>query len=83
MSLPDLVHRFKSLTTTRYRRGVVQSAWPPFVGKLWQRNYYEHVVRNEDELTRVRQYIRDNPLNWEIDEENPDRGIGSTSSAPV
>lgn len=73
ISLPDLVHRFKSLTTSRYRSGVIQSYWPPFVGKLWQRNYYEHIIRNESELTRIRAYIRDNPLNWETDEENPIR----------
>jgi REP element-mobilizing transposase RayT len=73
ISLPDLVHRFKSLTTNRYRRGVIQSHWLPFAGKLWQRNYYEHIIRNENELTHVRQYIRDNPSNWETDEENPNR----------
>jgi hypothetical protein len=33
----------------------------PFKGKLWQRNYYEHIIRNEDELNRVGQYIADNP----------------------
>jgi REP element-mobilizing transposase RayT len=37
----------------------------------WQRNYYEHVIRNEDELDRVRQYILDNPAKWLEDEENP------------
>ena len=67
-----MVHRFKSLTTARYRRGVLQDRWPPFPGRLWQRNYYEHVIRNEEELDRVRQYIVDNPARWEHDPENPD-----------
>jgi putative transposase len=40
--------------------------------KLWQRNYYEHIIRNEEELNHVRQYIDDNPINWGTDEENPD-----------
>lgn len=40
-------------------------------GKLWQRNYYEHVIRNEDELNRIREYIVNNPLQWEKDENNP------------
>ena len=35
------------------------------MGKLWQRNYYEHVIRDENELNRIRQYIIDNPKNWE------------------
>jgi REP element-mobilizing transposase RayT len=37
----------------------------------WQRNYYEHIVRNEDELHRIRKYIINNPLKWEEDIENP------------
>lgn len=38
---------------------------------VWQRNYYEHIVRNDDELHRTRQYIRSNPLDWENDPEHP------------
>jgi len=38
---------------------------------LWQRNFYEHVVRDEADLLRVRQYIDDNPLRWALDRENP------------
>ena len=38
---------------------------------FWQRNYYEHVIRNEGELAKVREYIDNNPLKWEIDRENP------------
>jgi REP element-mobilizing transposase RayT len=72
MSLPDVVHRFKSLTTARYRTGVLQDGWQPFPGRLWQRNYYEHVIRDERELNRVRQYIINNPARWEDDVENPD-----------
>ncbi len=37
----------------------------------WQRNYYEHVIRDESELGRICEYIRANPLNWEADENNP------------
>ena len=40
--------------------------------KLWQRNYYEHVIRDEDELNHIRQYIAENPTNWRTDEENPE-----------
>ncbi|MEK7073144.1 MAG: hypothetical protein AAB974_01770 [Patescibacteria group bacterium] len=38
---------------------------------VWQRNYWERVVRNESELNRIRQYIIDNPVNWATDEERP------------
>jgi len=40
---------------------------------FWQRNYYEHVIRYETELQKIRQYIRDNPLQWELDEENTEK----------
>ena len=71
MSLPDVVHRFKSLTTARYRKGVTENRWMQSCTRLWQRNYYEHIIRNEDELNSIRQYIEDNPLKWEMDRENP------------
>lgn len=70
LSLPDIIHRFKSWTTTQYRHGVQQNGWPSFPGKLWQRNYYERIIRDENELFRMRQYIQENPLKWELDPEN-------------
>jgi putative transposase len=36
---------------------------------VWQRNYYEHIIRNEEDLNRIREYIRNNPINWMQDEE--------------
>lgn len=38
---------------------------------VWQCNYYEHVVRNNDELNRILEYIANNPKQWEMDQENP------------
>lgn len=67
LSLPDMVHRFKTMTTKRYVDGVKQSGWPPFSGKLWQRNYWDHIVRNESEMDRIREYILNNPAQWELD----------------
>lgn len=73
--LPDTVGRvvqaFKSITTHEYVRGVKQYGWPRFKGKLWQRNYYEHVIRNDGQLNRIRKYIIENPAKWESDLENP------------
>ena len=71
LSLSDVVHRFKSYTTAQYRIGVELHNWQPFRGKLWQRNYYEHIIRNEEELTKIREYIRNNTIQWEMDKENP------------
>jgi REP element-mobilizing transposase RayT len=84
MSLPDVVHRFKSLTTARYRRGIHNDGWQPFPGRLSQRNYYEHVIRNEEDLNRARQHIGDNPARWEQDPENPRQRqqLGSVGQPP-
>jgi REP element-mobilizing transposase RayT len=64
-SLGSLMAGFKSATTRRYN-DLCQTAGP-----LWQRDYYERVVRNEAELSRIRQYVRDNPLKWADDSNNP------------
>ena len=37
------------------------------IQKLWQRNYWEHMIRNEIELNNIRQYIKDNPIKWQDD----------------
>jgi REP element-mobilizing transposase RayT len=67
LSLPDVVHRFKSLTTARYIAGVKQYAWPEFPGHFWQRNYHEHIIRDDAELNRIRDYIANNPAQWDRD----------------
>ena len=69
--LPTMVQWFKTMTTNEYIRGVKDGSFPQFERKLWQRNYYEHVVRNEDELNSIRQYISQNPAEWHLDRENP------------
>ena len=69
--LGQIVGAFKSLATNRYIAGVRQLAWSPFPGRLWQDNYFEHIIRNEAELKRIRDYIAANPLQWERDPERP------------
>ena len=69
--LPDVMRWFKIMTTNAYIRGVKQRSWEPFVGKLWQRRYYDHIIRNGSELGRIRQYSIDNPSKWSQDTDNP------------
>jgi len=69
--LGDVVGAFKSMATVGYISGVKAEGWPEFRGRLWQRNYYEHVIRDETALDRIRSYIEDNPARWEFDDENP------------
>lgn len=68
MSLPDIVHRFKTLTTKRYTDGVKNNDWPRFNKKLWQRNYYEHIIRDEESYYQISEYIQTNPLKWQDDQ---------------
>ena len=69
LSLPDIVHRIKSLTTHQYLIGVRDKDWSQFEKRLWQRNYYEHVIRNERDYQAIYDYILANPMNWDKDEE--------------
>ena len=70
-TLGDVIGAFKSITTVRYARGVETRGWPRFSQRLWQRNYYEHVVRDYESLQRIREYIAENPACWDLDGENP------------
>ena len=68
LRLMDVVRAFKSISAINVNRFLSRVGIP-----LWQRNYYEHIIRNEESLNRVREYIGNNPLRWELDRENPQR----------
>lgn len=70
-SLGRIVGAFKSLTTNRYIVGVREQHWHLFPGKLWQDNYFEHIIRDEEALDGIREYIVGNPATWERDPEHP------------
>ncbi|MBI1185283.1 transposase [bacterium] len=63
----DMVGAFQSIVTVEYIRGVKQLGWQPFNGKLWQRNYWEHIIRHEQAYHRISEYIINNPKNWDLD----------------
>lgn len=65
--LSAIVQWFKTMTTNEYIRGVKTLNWTPFHGKLWQRNYWEHIIRNEQSLLTIAEYILNNPKSWEND----------------
>jgi REP element-mobilizing transposase RayT len=69
-TLGTIVQRFKSIATARYANGVDDHGWPPFDGRLFQRNYYDHIVRDGRDLDRCRAYIDANPANWPHDPDN-------------
>lgn len=63
----DIIWWFKSITTNEYIKNVANNNWLPFNKKLWQRNYYEHIIRNEDSYIKICEYIQNNPKKWDED----------------
>jgi putative transposase len=68
--LSNLMRAFKAFSTREIRGRTLAN------DTVWQRGYYEHVVRDESDLTAIRQYIQDNPAKWDLDDENPARRRG-------
>lgn len=73
MTLGQIIGAFKSITTHEYIVGVKTLGWPAFEKRIWQRNYYEHIIRNEDAMQQIALYIQSNPSRWADDNENPMR----------
>ena len=66
VSLPKIMHFFKTMTTNSYIREVKAGNLPPFDQKLWQKSYYDHVVRNQQDYNEIWEYIENNPLKWQL-----------------
>jgi hypothetical protein len=69
-----VVGAYKSLVASKWLQWIKENE-PDRLARLWQRNFYERVIRNDDELNRIREYVRVNPIRWLLDAENPDRQI--------
>jgi len=70
-TLADVVRAFKFLSAIHVNRLLRRS------GPLWQRGYFDHVVRDDRDLERIREYIATNPLRWALDRDNPQRAVSS------
>ena len=67
--LPTIVRSFKTAVTRRINQHRAENNLPP--AQVWQRNYYERIIRNEKEFDETRRYIFENPMNWMTDENHP------------
>ena len=65
-ALPEIVRAFKTFSARRINE-IRNTLGTP----VWQRNYYEHIIRNEIDLEEIRKYIQNNPLKWPEDEYHP------------
>jgi REP element-mobilizing transposase RayT len=85
--LPEIIRGFKTFSSRRIHCECRESfdcrerpecrerfETVPYDEKFrWQKSYYDRVIRHDGELKRIREYMRDNPIHWEIDQENPAR----------
>ncbi len=63
-----IIGSFKSAATKHIHRAGLFKHKP-----VWQRNYYDHIIRDEDDYYKICEYIEYNPINWAFDHENPAR----------
>lgn len=63
-TIGDILDAFKSITTVKYINGVKNFNWQPFKGKIWLRNYHDHIIRNHTSYQNISNYIINNPLKW-------------------
>lgn len=66
-TIGDIVGSFKSRCVVEWLKYIFKNDINE-LGKFWQRNYYEHIIRNENELNRIREYIINNPVQWELNQ---------------
>ena len=66
-AIGDIVGAFKSISTHEYLQWIQSWKFPPFEKRLWQRNYWEHIIRTEKSYFQIQEYIENNPQNWESD----------------
>lgn len=67
-TISDIVGAFKSWATNKYIKNVKMGRLPPFDKRIWQRSYYDHIIRKEESLQKIQEYIIINPSEWQKDE---------------
>jgi len=67
-SISENIQRFKTFTTRLYIEGVHKGIYPPFEGKIWQKSFHDHIIRDEIDLTTHLDYIDNNPIRFMDDE---------------
>jgi REP element-mobilizing transposase RayT len=64
--LSEIIRGFKTWSAKRVNKGLGKTGTP-----IWQRSFYDRIIRDQEELLRIQEYIFNNPIKWEEDEENP------------
>ena len=75
VTLGSVIGSWKSFTTRSYWAGARLGKFDPIDGPLWQRGYYDHIVRDAEDYDRIIWYIQSNPARWCVDRDNPTPGL--------
>jgi REP element-mobilizing transposase RayT len=72
LSLSDIIKWFKIMTTNQYIKNVKERNWRTFDKRLWQRSFYDRIIRDGRELNNIRAYIMNNPIKWKWEKTDPE-----------
>ena len=67
-TVSEIVQSFKRYSTVEYTKLVKEGILPPFDKQIWQRSFYDHVIRNQDDYDEIYKYIYENPMKWQFDQ---------------
>ena len=67
-TVSEIVQAFKRYSTVEYVKMVKDGILPPFDKQIWQRSFYDHVIRNRDDYNEIYKYIYENPMKWQFDQ---------------
>ena len=67
-TVSEIVQSFKRYSTIAYTKMVRDGVLPPFDKQIWQRSFYDHIIRNRDDYNEIFKYIYENPSRWYYDE---------------
>lgn len=65
-TMGKIIGEIKSIITNEYIKNTKLNNWPKFEKRIWQRNYFERIIRNEKEYFVIKKYIEDNPKKWKV-----------------
>lgn len=66
-TVSEIIQSFKRYSTIEYSKLVKDGILPPFDKQIWQRSFYDHVIRNRDDYNAIYKYIYENPAKWQSD----------------
>ena len=66
-TVSEIVQSFKRYSTVEYTKMVKEGILPPYDKQIWQRSFYDHIIRNRDDYNEIFKYIYENPIRWKYD----------------